>query len=84
MAAPRAPVTSRWALRPRRYRTGNTESGQSSRNATSGIVTPMATPRRTSLGASTPSAIRPVATSAMTTAMASLASCRRRPFGIRA
>jgi hypothetical protein len=42
MASPRAPPTSRWALRPRRYRMGKVSLGANSRNSTSGMVTPMA------------------------------------------
>ena len=81
MATPRAPPTSRWALRPRRYTTGNTSSGANQRKASSGIVTPMPTPTSTSVGASTPSAIRATPTSATSPAATHLPVLRQRPLG---
>ena len=68
MASPRAPPTSRWALRPRRYRMGKVSLGANSRNSTSGMVTPMAAPTSTSVGASAPRATRPSPASLLTAA----------------
>src|SRR5262249_35746325 len=58
-----------------------TSSGANQRKASSGMVTPMTTPTSTSVGASTPSAIRATPTSATSPAATHLPVLRQRPLG---
>ena len=53
IASPLAPVTSRWAVLPRRYVTGKASFGVNQRKAASGIATPRTTAQTMSEGWST-------------------------------
>ena len=81
MASPRAPVTSRWAVRPRRYVTGNTSLGAKTRNAVTPMLTEIRTATMMSLGESTPRWSRASATSTTSPATTHFRTLRRRPTG---
>src|SRR6516165_3069013 len=79
IAAPRRPVTSTCAVRPRRYTTGNTSLGVKNRNAVTEMATPSATPNSTSSGWSTARYSRDRENAATTAATAAFAYDRGRP-----